>query len=72
MIAFRVDDMSCEHCVGAITHAVKEADPGARVDIELARHLVRVEPGSAGPSEETIAAAIRDAGYTPVPAPEGR
>ena len=66
MIAFRVDDMTCSHCVATITRAVKEADPGASVEVELGRHLVRIEPG--GGSAESIAAAIREAGYTPVAA----
>ena len=31
MIAFRVDDMTCGHCVKAITQAVRDADAGAAV-----------------------------------------
>lgn len=64
MLQYTVQDMHCQHCVKAITAAVAEAAPGAAVEIDLARRLVRVD--LAGDSE-TVAAAIRDVGYTPVP-----
>jgi copper chaperone len=67
MITFEVNDMSCGHCAGAITQALKSADSDAKVDIDLGRHRVQVEPGAAGPSE--LGAAIRQAGYTPVLVP---
>ncbi|HEX2530927.1 MAG TPA: heavy-metal-associated domain-containing protein [Burkholderiaceae bacterium] len=63
MFEFHVEDMSCSHCVGAITKAVQAADPGASVEIDLSQHLVRVT-GTA--TREAVAAVIRDAGYTPV------
>lgn len=66
MINFTVQDMSCGHCVGAITQAVQAADPEARVDIDLAQHRVSIEPVAA--SADTLRAAIQEAGYTPVPA----
>lgn len=64
MIAFQVNDMTCGHCVGAITRAVEAADPGAAVRIDLATHRVQVEPGSADTA--SLEAAIREAGYTPI------
>ena len=64
MLQYTVEDMSCQHCVKAITTSVMEAAPGAKVDIDLERHLVRVDQASDG---DKVAAAIRDAGYTPVP-----
>lgn len=67
MIAFDVQDMSCGHCVNAITQAVKAADAEAQVEIDLAAHRVRIEPASA--STEALAEAIREAGYTPVGVP---
>lgn len=67
MIAFRVDDMSCGHCVSTITHAVQAADPAASVDIDLERHLVRIEPAAA--TAQALGHAIKEAGYTPVPVP---
>jgi copper chaperone len=65
MIAFEVNDMSCGHCVKAITEAVKAADSRADVRIDLARHRVEIEPGSADAT--ALAGVIREAGYTPVP-----
>jgi copper chaperone len=64
MIAFRVDDMSCGHCVSAITRAVKEADRDATVRVDLDTHRVEIEPAQA--DAQALAAAIEEAGYTPV------
>ena len=66
MIAFEVNDMSCGHCVSSITRAVKSLDKDAEVRIDLATHRVEVEPATA--DADQLAAAIEDAGYTPVPA----
>jgi copper chaperone len=65
MQAFRVDDMTCGHCVSTITKAIKFADKGAQVTIDLAQHLVMVEPTEANAQE--LRDAIAEAGYTPVP-----
>jgi copper chaperone len=58
--------MSCSHCVGAITQAVKDVDPAATVSIDLPTHRVRIEPAASNAS--ALGDAIREAGYTPVPA----
>ena len=65
MITFQVDDMSCGHCVAAITRAVKEADGAAQVQVDLGSHRVSIEPSEA--DAKALADAIREAGYTPVP-----
>jgi len=65
MIAFEVNDMTCGHCAGTITQALKAADREAQVHIDLASHRVRIEPATANAQE--LADAIRQAGYTPVP-----
>lgn len=64
MIAFEVNDMTCGHCVGTITKALKDADRDARVQIDLASRRVLVEPATADAQE--LADAITDAGYTAV------
>jgi copper chaperone len=66
MIVFEVKDMSCGHCVRTITEALKAADSRADVRIDLARHRVEIEPGTADAA--ALAGVIREAGYTPVPA----
>lgn len=63
MIAFEVNDMTCGHCVRAITEAVHCADSGARVQVDLAAHRVQIEPVAAQAS--TLLDAIQQAGYTP-------
>jgi copper chaperone len=66
MITFEVKDMTCGHCVKAITEAVKATDARAEVRIDLATHRVEIDPGAA--DALTLAGVIREAGYTPVPA----
>ena len=64
MLTFEVKDMTCGHCVSAITKAVESADPGARVQIDLARHRVEVQPVSGDFAR--FSEAISAAGYTPM------
>lgn len=62
MLRYQVDDLSCGHCVQAVTQAVKAVDPAATVAIDLATKRVDVATtADAG----AVAAAIREAGYTP-------
>jgi copper chaperone len=65
MIAFEVNDMSCGHCVSTITKAVQAVDQGAKVQADLATHRVLIEPTASDAA--TLGAAIKEAGYTPVP-----
>ena len=65
MITFEVNDMTCGHCVSTITKAIKATDRNAKVTIDLAQHLVMVEPTEADAQE--LNDAITDVGYTPVP-----
>ena len=66
MIAFKVDDMTCGHCVRTITQAVKGVDAGATLRIDLASHRVEIDTAKA--DQRQLQAAIADAGYTPHPA----
>lgn len=65
MIEFEVKDMSCGHCVGVITKAIKTLDPSADVAIDLPTHRVKI--GSTKPVE-ALMGALADAGYPAVPA----
>ena len=58
---FTVTGMTCGHCEAAVTRAIKQIDGGAEVKIDRANNLVEVR--STQP-RETIAAAIKDEGYT--------
>lgn len=62
MIQFEVNDMTCGHCGGAVTAAVKDVAPEAIVLVDLAKHAVQVEGAQdAGIVEQ----AIREARYSP-------
>lgn len=65
MHRFTLPDMSCGHCVAAITEALKAADAQARVDIN--REARTAEVDSALP-REALVAVLTEAGYTPAPA----
>lgn len=62
-IVFQVDDMTCGHCVRAITEAVQQADPSAKVLAEVSTHRVTIDSQSQAAALEAV---IREAGYTPV------
>jgi copper chaperone len=64
MLAFRVDDMTCGHCASTMSKAVRAIDADARVEIDLARQLVRIDPTNKGSGD--LSKAIAEAGYTPV------
>jgi len=66
MLAFEVKDMTCGHCVSAITKAVEAADPGARVQVDLAAHRVQIH--SVSSDRARLAEAISAVGYTPTDA----
>ena len=65
MIELKVSDMTCGHCVGRVTQAVKEVDGAAQIDVDLAQKSVRITSSHAAGEFE---ASIREAGYTPQPA----
>jgi copper chaperone len=63
MVSFRVEDMTCGGCAARIDRALKALDATADGDTSVGDRLVRVR-AQAGEAE--LAAAIRQAGYTPV------
>lgn len=56
-----VDNMSCGHCVKAVTKAINELDAKAVVTVDLARKEVTIEGSTL--SQEAAIRAIDDAGY---------
>lgn len=64
MFTFQVNDMTCGHCVGSITQALKAADPNVQVVVDLPRQLVMVEPADV--DADALRRAIVEAGYTPI------
>ena len=57
---FDVQGMSCNHCAKAVTQALRQVDPQAQVQVDLAGKKVEVE--SAQP-RQALAKAIADEGY---------
>ncbi|MBU0602536.1 MAG: heavy-metal-associated domain-containing protein [Gammaproteobacteria bacterium] len=62
MIEFTVPDMTCGHCAGRIRTAVSEVDGKATVDIDIARHVVRIQSSQ---DEALFRQALADADYPP-------
>ncbi|KAB8141166.1 heavy-metal-associated domain-containing protein [Chloroflexia bacterium SDU3-3] len=62
---FRVPDISCQHCVNAITNEVKTLPGIQKIDISLDDKLVTIEHDSQVDSA-AIVAAINEAGYDEV------
>jgi copper chaperone len=62
-IEFKVEGMSCQHCVAAVTRAIQEQDAGAQVQGDLPAGKVAIQSAA---SIDTLKAAIDEAGYTVV------
>lgn len=62
MIEFDIPSMSCGHCVGRVTQAVKSADPAATVEVDLQTKKVKVRSSA---DREVVSAALSEAGYAP-------
>ena len=65
-LIYRVDGMSCEHCVVAVTGEVGEVAGVTSVDVDLDSKLVTVS--GAAIDDAAVVAAIDEAGYDAVPA----
>jgi len=65
MIELKVDGMTSNHCVHAVTRAVKSVDPEAEVRVDLEAGMVRVDGKSLA---EALSKAIGAAGYAASPA----
>ncbi len=62
---FHLPDMSCGHCVAAITEAVKAVDAQAALQVEREARRVQI---SSGLSRQALAEALTEAGYPPADA----
>ena len=59
---FKVDEMTCGHCVSRITKSLHTFDPAATVATDLASRTVAID-GAA--DRKDYAFVINDSGYTP-------
>ena len=58
---FRIEGMSCGHCVAAVKRALEETEGVELRNVEIGTATVDYDPGVT--DRETIAAAITEAGY---------
>ncbi|PBQ18605.1 copper resistance protein CopZ [Pseudomonas congelans] len=65
MQLFNVQGITCGHCVRAVTEAIKNDDPTADVQVELASKQVKVQSNL---SPERIVSLISEEGYQAQPA----
>lgn len=62
MLTLQIPDMTCNHCVRAVTQAVQAADPAADVKVDLATNTVQVVTTA---PRDAVVAQLVEAGYTP-------
>jgi copper chaperone len=62
MLSFELPDMTCGHCVKAVTQAVQAVDPAAEIVIDLPSHRLEVQTQA---PREALVAQLVEAGYTP-------
>ena len=62
MLELTLPTMTCGHCVSVVSMSVKQTDPQASVEIDLASHSVRIEITE---DRETIESAVAEASYAP-------
>jgi copper chaperone len=60
MITLLVPDMSCSHCAGVITKAIKALDPQATVGFDMHHHQVQVDTKH---GQDAVLKALTAAGY---------
>lgn len=57
---FDIPAMNCGHCVKAITEALEQLDPGAKVSVDLSAKKVTLDTVQ---DRAAVAAALTEAGY---------
>ena len=59
---YRVDGMTCSHCVNAVTSEISKLEPVTAVEVDLETGEVTVS-SDAPLDEEAVRAAVDEAGY---------
>jgi copper chaperone len=65
MAEFKVEGMSCQHCVAAVTRSIHEIDSAAQVQVNLEHGSVVV---ASTKGIDALKEAIDEAGYTVISA----
>lgn len=60
MIQFNLPNMTCGHCAGRVTAALRSADPTCTVSVDLTARTVSVQSVA---DRDELARALADAGY---------
>ncbi|HEU5437160.1 MAG TPA: heavy-metal-associated domain-containing protein [Telluria sp.] len=61
MLTLQIPAISCGHCARAITEAVQELDPAARVEVDIDRKRAAIDSSAA---TAAILARLDEEGYT--------
>jgi len=62
MLEFDIATLSCGHCARAVTEAVHEVDPQAKVEVDLGTKHVKVDTAA---DSARVRSALVEAGYPP-------
>lgn len=62
MLEFNLPDMSCGHCVKAVTQACQQVDPDAKVTVDLGHKTASVDSTQ---ERQAFTEALTEAGYPP-------
>lgn len=68
MLRFRIEGMTCQGCVNAVTQAVGKAAPGRPVKVTLATGELEIGEGA---DVAAVAAAVERAGFQVAERPAG-
>ncbi|MFZ4405902.1 MAG: heavy-metal-associated domain-containing protein [Paracraurococcus sp.] len=60
MIELKVEGMTCQHCVRAVTQAIQGEDPAATVQVDLGAGTLRAETQL---PRDRVAALVAEEGY---------
>lgn len=60
MLKLNIPDMTCGHCAGVVTKAIKSVDAGAEVNVDLKTQTVTIDANSDG---AVFTQALEVAGY---------
>jgi copper chaperone len=60
MIELKVEGMTCQHCVRAVTQAIQNEDPKASVQVDLRAGTVQAETSL---PRDKVAALVAEEGY---------
>lgn len=63
MLEFKVEGMTCGHCIRAVTEAVHTVAPAADVTVDLGQGIIKIGGDTATIPAEAVIKAIEAEGY---------